>query len=420
MKSEIEIMSKNRGIVLLLLLLAASVLASCGGERREAAASRGDAPSVVVEAVTIAPVAESYEAVGTVRARTSSVLSSKVMGQVLSVRAQQGQYVRQGELLVEIDSRDAAANLAKARAGLSEAKNTLIEVEESTRAAEAGKRAAEAADALAASTYKRYQTLLERDSVSRQEFDEVDFRHKAAQAEVVRASQSVLSAQSRRNQALDRIEQADAEVRGVEVYMSYTRVTAPYSGLITAKQVEPGALAAPGAPLLTIEDNRNYRLEATVEESQINKIHIGDQAPVVIDALAGRELIGSVEEIVPVTDPSSRSFLVKLKLPQIDGLRSGTFGRASFASGQKELLSVASKAVFQRGQLVGVMVVGESNTARLRLIKTGKRYADRIEVLSGLTPGERVISEAPEQIQDGATVTFADVTAVRRSGKRVN
>ena len=387
------------------LALPLLALASCGGdEPGRAEANHGPALSVAVETAAITPIGDFSEAVGTVRARTSSALSSKVMGQVLSVHVQPGQYVRQGQLLAEIDNRDAAANLARAKAGLSEAQNALVEVDESTRAAEAGKTAAEAAASLAASTYNRYQALLERKSVSQQEFDEVEFRRKAADAEAIRASQGVLSAQSRRKQVLDRIEQASAEVRNAEAFLSYSRITAPFSGLITAKHIDPGALAAPGNPLLTIEESGNYQLEATVEESQINRIRIGDKTPVVIDALAGKELVGVVAEIAPAGDPSSRSFTVKLKLPVADGLRSGMFGRARFAAGQTERLSVPTNAVFERGQLVGVMVVDQSNKARFRLVKTGKRYADRVEILSGLAPGERIITETPSQVQDGTAV----------------
>jgi len=403
-------MSKNRVFWLPALLILASVsLASCGGgeEKRAVRASEASVP-VRIEKVDKKPVHVSYEAVGTVRSRLSSVLSSRVMGQVLTVRANPGDRVGAGQLLAEIDNRDAQANMSKANAGLSEAQNALQEVEESLRAGEAGKAAADAGSALATSTYKRFQALLERKSVSPQEFEEVEFKYKAALAEAKRAEQALFATHARRRQVLDRIEQARAEVTNARAFLSYASVTAPYAGIITARHVDAGVMSAPGVPLLTIEDNHNYQLEASVEESHLSRIKIGDQVPVGIDALGPGEVKGVVAEIVPSGDPSSRSFLVKVRLPMSAGLRSGMFGRARFAGEQHEILTLPESAVISRGQLSGLMTVDQSNKARFRLVKAGKRYQDRVEILSGLQAGERVVVEGLDRIQDGSLVSMAE------------
>ncbi|MFB3905822.1 MAG: efflux RND transporter periplasmic adaptor subunit [Acidobacteriota bacterium] len=400
-------MSKNRAFWLpALLMLAAAAVTSCGGGegRREVQAGQPSAPALV-EKVEIRRVEASYEAVGTVRSRLNSVLSSRVMGQVLAVQARAGDRVKAGQVLAQIDNRDAQAGLSKAKAGLSEAQNALQEVDESLRAAEAAKAAADAAAALATSTYKRFQALLERKSVSPQEFEEVEFRYRAALAEARRADQTLLASQARRRQVLDRIEQAKADVKNAEAFLSYASVTAPYAGLITARHLDAGAMSAPGMPLFTLEDDNNYQLEASVEESQIGRIHIGDRAPVVVDALGRQELAGIVSEIVPSGDPSSRSFLVKIRLPRTPGLRSGMFGRARFAGSSQEVLAVPESALVRRGQLTGVIVLDEAGRARFRLVKPGKRYGDRVEILSGLEPGERVVLEGLDRIPDGSRVS---------------
>jgi len=403
-------MSKNRvRSVSALLIIAGGLLTSCGGNEAERSVKANEISIPArVEKVEKSAVQASYEAVGTVRARLSSVLSSRVMGQVLNVRAYPGETVRAGQVLAEIDNRDAQANLSKANAGLSEAQNALQEVEESLRAGEAGKAAADAGAALATSTYKRFQALLERKSVSPQEFDEVEFKYRAALAEVRRAEQAFLATQARKRQILDRIEQAKAEVTNANAFLSYASVTAPYAGLITARHVEAGVMSAPGSPLLTIEDNRNYQLEAGVEESQLRRIKMGDHVPVAIDALNHGEMVGTVSEIVPSGDPSSRSFLVKIRLPMTAGLRSGMFGRARFAGDQQQTLTVPASALIARGQLSGVMVLGHENKARFRLVKAGKRYADRVEILSGLEGGERVVLEGLDRIRDGSLVSVVE------------
>jgi len=403
-------MSKNRVLWLpALIVLAGGILTSCGGgETKRAVKPGGVSVPARVAKVEKTPVQASYEAVGTVRSRLSSVLSSRVMGQVLTIRAYPGENVRAGQVLAEIDNRDAQANMSKAKAGLSEAENALEEVDDSLRAGQAGKAAADAGAALASSTYKRFQALVERKSVSTQEFEEVEFKYKAALAEATRAEQALLGTQARRRQVLDRIEQAKAEARNAEAFLSYSSVTAPYAGIITERHVDAGAMSAPGLPLMTIEDSSNYQLEASVEESHLSRIKIGDRVPVGIDALRQADAVGIVSEIVPSGDPSSRSFLVKIRVPMSPGLRSGMFGRARFAGEQQECLTVPETAVISRGQLTGVMVVDEANRARFRLVKPGRRYGDRIEILSGLEAGERVVLEGPDRIQDGSPVSVVE------------
>ncbi|MCU0597622.1 MAG: efflux RND transporter periplasmic adaptor subunit, partial [Desulfobacterota bacterium] len=114
-----------------------------------------------------------------------------------------------------------------------------------------------------------------------------------------------------------------------------------------------------------------------------------------------------VSEIVPALDPASRSFIVKVDLQNPEApthFRSGLFGKARFSTGTREVLTVPVESIVERGQLTFVFVADSSQTARMRLIQTGKRYADRIEVLSGLTQGDPVILEPLPGIKEGAAV----------------
>jgi multidrug efflux pump subunit AcrA (membrane-fusion protein) len=398
-------MRKKIAIITISLIVAAT--AACGGKEEAATEKIPTVQGVKVETVKSSPIEDYYEAVGTVRSKTTSVLSSNVMGNILTVHVREGDRVRAGQPLIEIDDRDVAAQLRKAQAGQREAQDALEEVERTIRAAESAKSAAEANQALAASTFTRYKALLERRSVSQQEFDEVQAKHKAATAEADRANQILASLQAKKNQVLARIDQAKADVASAQVYVGYARVVSPINGIVTAKQADVGMLAAPGVPLLTVEDDAHHRLEAAVEESQIGKIHLGDQVRVQIDALGDKGFDGRVAEIVPASDPASRSYTVKIDLPVEAGesvLRSGLYGKARFALGQKPTMTIPQKAIIQRGQLVGVYAVDSSNIARLRLIKTGKQYGDRVEVLAGLNDGDRIVVENVEVVSDGSRV----------------
>jgi RND family efflux transporter MFP subunit len=213
---------------------------------------------------------------------------------------------------------------------------------------------------------------------------------------------------AKRRMVLARIDQAKADVAGSQVYASFTRIAAPISGVVVSKQADVGYMAAPGAPLLTIESGTDYRLEAAVQESQINQIHLGDQPRVQIDALGPQELVGTVVEIVPTSDPASRTYLVKISIAPTSTsqqiIRSGLYGKARFITGQTQALAIPQKAVVERGQLTSVYVVDQSGIARMRLVKIGKTYSDRVEVLSGLSEGEQIVVEGLAAVNDGSRV----------------
>jgi membrane fusion protein, multidrug efflux system len=377
---------------------------ACGRRQETATEKMAPIPNVKIEKVVTAPIDNFYEATGTVRSKTTSVVSSRIMGSIIAIRAREGDRVRAGQTLIEIDSRDATAQLQKAQAGMRETENALEEMERNLQASGSGKAAAEASLALAASTYNRYKALLERRSVSPQEFDEVQAKYKVADAEAERATRMLSALVARKNQVLAKIDQAKADVVNAQVYASYGRVASPINGIVTGKQAEIGAMAAPGAPLLTVEDDTHYRLEASVEESQIRNIRVSDQVQVRIDALGDEQLSGTVIEIVPTADPASRSHTVKIDLPARPALRSGSFGRARFSSERKQAITIPRRAITERGQLVSVFVVDDSGMARLRLIKTGKAYGDRVEVQTGLSDGERIVIDGVEAVSDGSRV----------------
>jgi multidrug efflux system membrane fusion protein len=393
------------------LILALAGAISCARNHERATATAPMIQGIKTETIGQQSVDESYEAVGTVRARISSIVSSKVMGSIVAMKVREGDTVRAGQILVEIDSRETRIQTQKSGAGLVEMHGALDEVDRNIKAAESGQTAAEANRRLAASTFRRYQQLLERQSISPQEFDEVRARHEMADAEAETAGRMRQSLEAKRRQVLARIDQAKADVAGSQVYSSFTRIAAPITGVVVSRQADVGYMAAPGTPLLTIESGTDYRLEAAVQESQINKIHLRDLVQVQIDALGQQELAGTVVEIVPAADPASRTYLVKISIALPSGnqqiIRSGLYGKARFITGQMQAMTIPRKAVVESGQLTSVFVVDQSGVARMRLVKTGKTYADRIEVLSGLKEGEQIVVDGVAAVNDGSRVREA-------------
>ncbi|HXG21116.1 MAG TPA: efflux RND transporter periplasmic adaptor subunit [Methylomirabilota bacterium] len=380
------------------------LLASCSRpeEVPPGATERPVVTGVKVGQVELHTIAATIAAVGTVKSWKQSVLSAKIVAQITAMHVHEGDRVHADQVLVELDERDVKAQLQRATAGLREATDALAEVERAIQAAEQAISAAAAQQEFALATFKRYQALFERRSVAPQEYDEVVAKQRAATAEVERARAIKASLLAKRQQVLAKIAQTEAEVTSATVAVGYATLRAPFAGLVVAKPAEVGVLAAPGVPLLTLEEER-YRLEATVPESAVNQVQLAQTAAVQIDAVK-KPLTGPVVEIVPAADPLSRTFMVKVELPPESGLRSGMYGKVRFPAGQTTAVAVPRTALVERGQLEGVFALDHENVTHLRLVKTGKTYEDWVEILAGLSPGEHIIVADVEKVSDGRRV----------------
>lgn len=370
-------------------VIAAGLLASCGG--KEPAEVKEPLRSSI--AVTVTAAAEQewpavYEAVGTVRAKTSSVISSRMMGYVRQVHVSLGDQVKAGQTLVTLDSQDLDSQIRQAEAALAEVHSVQPEIESAVAAAKAQLD-------LAQTTFARMQDLFAKKSISNQEFDEA-----SAKVKVAAANHNL--AEAKRAQLSAKVQQAEQAIRSTKIAQSYTTIVAPFSGTVTEKPVESGILASPGTPLLTIEQAGALRLEASVEESRLAQVRVGQTVAVEVDAVAG-PLNGRVTEIVPSVDSASRTFTAKIDLPQRSQLRPGQFGRAVFSFGQRKALAIPTAALSVRGQLQMVYVI-ESGIARSRMVTTGISSGSKTEVLSGLSAGESVVSPVIPAVTDGVRV----------------
>jgi RND family efflux transporter MFP subunit len=348
-----------------LAVVLAGGLSGCSSERQPVATAPEIVYNVSVLPVQRANVADLLEAVGTVRAAQTSQLASQMAGNIVEIRVHEGDRVRRGQALAVIDDAQPRAALDRATAAENAAGQELA--------------ASDSDLALAQSTLKRYQNLYDKKSVSPQEFDEVKARYQAAVAhrDMTQAGQA----------------QAKAALAQARTSFSYTRIVAPFDGVITEKKADPGTLASPGLSIFTVEALGHYRLEATVNENDLRFVRMGQQVPVVVDALQNPELKGKVTQIVPAADPGSRSFLVKIELPADAQLRSGLFGRAQFSRGQRSSFLIPQTAVVERGQLQGVYVLDQNKVASLRYVTLGKTSGPGVEVLAGLQEGERFVAQ---------------------------
>lgn len=366
----------NRIPALVAVLLSTLLLGGCFERGKNAAASPETVRNVSLIEVQQKNAPEVLEAVGTMRAAQTSTLASQMMGTLVEVRVHEGDRVQRGQILAVIDASQPRAALDRANAADAASRQQLA--------------AAESELALAESTLKRFQTLFDKKSVSPQEFEEVKTRQQAALA--------------RRDMARADQEQAKAAISQATTALEYTHIRAPFDGVISEKRADPGTLVSPGLPIFTLEDTRRYRLEASVNESDLAFVRMGQAVPVAVEALGGDALRGKVVQIVPAADPGSRSFVIKIELPPDARLRSGLFGRAQFLHGERRALLVPQTAVVERGQMQGVFLLDQNRIAALHYVTLGKVSEDQVEVLAGLQDGDWLVARPGTLELDGKRI----------------
>ena len=348
--------------LLFCLLISPLPFSGCSRTGTPPAASPVTVQARLVRSVS-ATEPQSIPTMGTLRAKETATISAQLPGQIRRVLVQAGDRVRAGQLLVVLDDAAMLAALNQANA-----------------AAEAANRqqmAAESDASLAAGTLSRYQMLKNEDSVSPQEFDEVQKRSQAAHLRL-----ESYAAQT---------QQAQAAVAGARAQLGYTALHAPFAGIITARLADPGTLAAPGIPLLQVDRDGPLQVVTTVDESLIASVRLGMTVPVKIDGVTGT-INSTVAQIVPAADPASRSFQVKLNLPPTKNLRAGIFATADFPGAMRQAILAPQTAVIMRGSLACAYAVGEDGVAQLRYITLGSTHGDQVEILSGLAAGERLVN----------------------------
>lgn len=398
-------MKKKFALITAVVILTIFIV-SCSKEKASDVNQQTNAEvkNVAIVKVTRSSIEDFYEATGTVKAKTTTQVSANMMGRIISFPTAEGDTVARGQTLVEIDSSESKAQLQKAQAGLEEAQASLAEVERSVDSANAAVRTAEANKQLAAVTFGRYKELFDRGSASAQEFDEARSKLNSATSELDRARANVQTILAKNKQINARIGQAKAEIASAKVYEGYSKIVSPVSGIVVRKFAESGATASPGSPLLAIEDNSQYRLEANVEESRSKLIHIGNRVNVRIDAIGQGEFVGTIAEVLPTSDAASRSYIVKIDLPANPLLKTGLYALARFPVAQKEAITVPQTAIVQRGQLTGVYIVGVDGTVHFRIVTTGRTSEGMVEILSGISEGDEIASSDIERLSDGTKV----------------
>lgn len=321
---------------------------------------------------SVKTITEWYEAVGTVRPTTETRIESQVTAQVKTVRVKSGDKVAKNQVLVLLDDRQFLSRLDQAKQGLERVVATKKQARQSVIAAEA-------AFVQAGSAYKRTKTYFESQAATTQDLENSQAIFLQAKAALSRTKEALAGSDAS-------IRQAKEVIRESEIARGYTKIRAPETGKVLKRLIEPGDLALPGKPLIILQTKAALRLEAYVREGMIQKVKPGEKLRVYIQTL-DKTTDAIVEEIVPYADPQTRTFLVKVALPDIPGLYPGMYGKLLIPIQEHQVVLIPLKAVRKVGQLELVRVKA-NGVWETRFVKTGQKIDDTVEILSGLEANE--------------------------------
>ena len=325
------------------LLTVALLLGGCSRSASSGPASPAAAVPVHVITVAASVAPQTQPVPGTIRPFAHATVAAKITGTVATADLVVGQSVQAGQLLVTVSAGELGARVAAAQAALSQAERE----------------------------YERERTLETKG---------------ASTIDAVR-------------NADDRRRQVRATLQEAEAMLGYTRIAAPFPGVLTGEFVKPGDLATPGQPLFELEGTEHYRAEVQVPES----LPLPPIGAILTILLGNESVAGRLAELSPAADPTSRTRLAKLDLPAAAPARSGQFVRVLWPAGDRTALSVPASAVLAFGQMERLFVVTAGH-AQLRLVKTSAREAGAIQIAAGLDAGEIVVVAPPATLQDGQAV----------------
>ncbi len=387
-------MAKRAAIAVALLLLAAS----CGTGERAKPVKVKTVSGVKSEPAQVISITRSITFSGTVIPDKEVYLSPKVMGYLIKLNAKSGDRVKKGEVLGLIDSSDIKPDVEKARAGLKEIKAALNEIDKALEEVEARKRAAEANYQLAEKTFARFKKLLQAEAVSKQKFDEVSAQYQSAKAnlEAVKAKEEQILA--KKKVLLAKKQQVEASLRKAKAYLSYTELRSPINGIVLQRLVDKGNLVSPQTPVFKL-GSFPLKVKASVDEIYAKRIRIGTPVKVRIQ---GREYAGRVVEVDRSSDPVTHKFGIKVLVNGLSAIP-GTYAVVEIPSLESKVVVVPKTAIYRVGAIEYVFVV-KNGVASLRIVKTGETIGNKVVILSGLHPGEKVAVTKVEDLVDGARV----------------
>ncbi|MDG4811941.1 efflux RND transporter periplasmic adaptor subunit [Hydrogenovibrio sp. 3SP14C1] len=353
-------------------LIAMIGLSGCGQEESQDVNQANGIQQTIkapVETVSLGTISLKAIVPGAVVPDQKAQIASRLMGYIKNFNVKVGQEVKKGEMLFSIDSSDVNSQILKAKSAYQQAQAALKD---------------------AKLDYDRFSKLYKDDSVSKQQFDKVSLQYKVAQENLVAAKTNLNQARSQLN---------------------YANVKAPFDGVVVDKMAVAGGLAAPGNPVLVLENLTSLSVKTQVAEDLFAVLRLGDEAEIMIDGQP-ESIKGTIYTLVSAADPKTRTHTVKLSLPAVVNVNSGTFARVGFKRGERQTMMVPKTAVLNRSGIEGVFVVDDGK-AYFHMVRLGEEIGDKVEIKAGLNLGDHIVVDNNMSLLNGDKVDAIEAKDVK-------
>jgi len=408
-----------RSLLLAISLTAAALAAAaCGGCVRSREPAKETAKSVVVARVERSSIVISLEYAARIRPREEIVISSKISGRVAEVKASVGQRVRKGDTLFTIESNDSEAQFRQAKAAVESARANLTRTSDSSLSsqliqAEASVKQAQVQYDDAKDLAERTEKLYADGAASRQQRDGAEARFKSAGIALEAAKESLALIEERGGPqstglASTQVDQAQAAADLARSQVENTTIVSPLSGIVAARAIDPGELVSSSVPAFVVIDVSALIAEASLPESMVERIRVGQSMAVTVEAAGNVELRGVVDTISPAPDPRTQGYTIKIRIDApSNAVRPGMFARLFIPAERREnVLVVPNGAVITESGVDFVLTVVDGRV-RKRTVQTGLSDASTTEIVEGLEEGALLVTEGQSFLNDGDMVAPA-------------
>ncbi len=347
---------------IVIAVLSAFLLAGCGEKSAEsttAVATNTIKASVMTVNASNSAVVINMPA--SVVAEQQAQIASRIMGYIREINVEIGQKVTAGQRLFRIDPSDIQGQMSQAGAGVAQAQAALAD---------------------AKNDYERFGTLYKEEAIPKAQWDKVRLQYQVAQQQLAAA-------------------RAGLGTAGAQ--MNYAIPTAPFAGVVTQKLANVGDMAAPGHPIVVIENPAKLQVQAQVSEDIFSHLQVGTPVNLHVDS-TNTDITGKIAHLVPSADPMSHTYLVKIALPAGHGLQSGMFVQAGFNIGQSAGIRIPNTAVLERAGMAGVFVVDKQGVAHYRMVRVGDSSNGMTVIQAGLNAGEVIVTNNTSTLQSGDKV----------------
>jgi len=348
-----------------ILAVAATLIFSLAGCQPHDQVAAANIKTVNARAITVsmADIPATDATPGTIVSEQQVQVASRLMGYIRNISVHEGDTVKVGQLLFTIDPTDIRGQVDQAHAGLMQAEAALSD---------------------AKADFERYSNLYKEESIPKLQYDKVKLQYNIAQSQA--------------NAARAGLNTAESQLR-------YAEVRAPIDGIVTQKMAFRGDLAAPGRPVLVLENPAKLLIQTSVSDETYSHLKLGGPATVEV---AGNTLHGKIVRLVAAADAMSHTHLVKLNVPGIKGFSSGSFARVRFIVGSRQGISVPKAALLERAGIVGVFVIDDDGIARYRMVRAGNELDGVVEIEAGLSAGEKVVVSNAADFDSGDKINLTE------------